>query len=427
MINNDPSILIISGVRGDTRRYRTFHLYEQAQLAGMQSQLAHITDGDLQSKVERSSVVILHRAFYTDQIAWLVDEVHRKGGLVIQDIDDLLFEPAAFPYIDSIDFADPLRTSLYLEEMHLYRNTVEICDAVIVSTDYLAERVKQFGKPVRVHRNAFSLEMLAQAEKAYKSRRGMDERIVIGYASGTATHNQDFARIKPALQSILQKFAIAELWLVGPLDPGKDWGRLADRIHKFKKVPWRDLPEILTKFDVNLAPVRTDNPFGQSKSEIKFVEAALVRVPTIASPTDAFKVAIRQKFNGFLANSNREWEQILEQLIYEHRQRRQIGEIAFQDAMEHYHPLVRAQELAETMSAITGHKFTSSANILPEDIKAFGPTHTYWSSAEVEKTPTLKQMGLYTLHTRGYKVLLKQIRVYIRRWLAPLIPYRDSF
>jgi glycosyltransferase involved in cell wall biosynthesis len=423
---NQPSILIVSGVRGDTRRYRTFHLFEQSQLAGMNSQLAHITDDDLQNKVEQSSLVILHRAFYTDQISWLINYIHRKGGLVVQDIDDLLFEPAAFSYIDSVDFTDPLRTSLYLEEMHLYRNTVEACDAVIVSTDYLAERIKQFDKPVRVHRNAYSMEMLAQSENAYKSRRGMDERIVLGYASGTATHNQDFARIKPALQSIMQKFANTELWLVGPLDPGKDWGKLEERIHKIKKVPWRELPELLAKFDINLAPVRIDNPFGQSKSEIKYMEAALVKVPTIANPSDSFKVAIRNQFNGFLANSTREWEQILEQLIFERKRRIQVGDAAYQDVLQRYHPLVRAKELAETLNSLTNYPFDFTTSINSEEIKRFNASHDYWSSAQLEKTPTLRQMGLYTLHTRGYKVLLKQIRVYIRRWLTPLIPYRNA-
>lgn len=426
MTTNDLSLLIISGVRGDTRRYRTFHLYEQSRLAGMNSQLAHITDHDLQKKVEQASLIILHRAFYTDQVSWLINYIHRKGGLVIQDIDDLLFEPAAFSYIDSVDFADPLRTSLYIEEMHLYRNTIEACDAVIVSTDYLAERAKQFNKPVRVHRNAYSMEMLSKSEKAFKSRRGMDERIVIGYASGTATHNQDFARIKPALQSIMQKFANAELWLVGPLDPGKDWGRLADRIHQIKKVPWRELPEVLAKFDINLAPVRIDNPFGQSKSEIKFMEAALVKVPTIANPSDAFKVAIRHQFNGFLANSTREWEQTLEQLIFERKRRLEVGNIAYQDVIQSYHPLVRAKELALTLSSLTTIPFDFTPSLNPENIERFNASHTFWSSAPLENTPTLRQMGLYTLHTRGFRTLLKQIRVYIRRWLTLVFPYQKT-
>jgi hypothetical protein len=50
---------------------------------------------------------------------------------------------------------------------------------------------------------------------------------------------------------------------------------------------------VVMMLDINLAPLVMDNPFAQSKSEIKYMEAALVRAPTIASPTDAYRFAIR--------------------------------------------------------------------------------------------------------------------------------------
>ncbi len=43
-IKGDIRIVIASGVRGDTRRYRTFHLYEQCQLLGLNVHLAHVTE-----------------------------------------------------------------------------------------------------------------------------------------------------------------------------------------------------------------------------------------------------------------------------------------------------------------------------------------------------------------------------------------------
>jgi glycosyltransferase involved in cell wall biosynthesis len=426
MTNHRQSILILSGVRGDTRRYRTFHLYEQSKLAGLDSLLSHVTDGDLQEKAKRSSITILHRAFFTPMIGWIEQEIHNKGGKLIQDIDDLLFEPNAFRFINSVDFADPIRAALYQEEMHLYRQTLDLCDVAITSTGYLAERIQRLGKPVHVHRNGFSLEMLDLSDKAYQSRKGNHERIVIGYASGTATHNQDFALIKPALISTMQKFAHTELMLVGPIDPGKDWGSMADRVHRIKKVPWRELPAVLSQFDINLAPVQNDNPFGQSKSEIKYVEAALVRVPTIASPSDAYQVAIKPNINGFLAESTKEWEANLEHLICEPTYRCEIGEIAIQDVLERYHPQIRAREFVNTLNTIIGYKI-----MVPESRNIDGPNeiesiHVYWSSAQDEKSPSLYQMALYTLRQRGLNVLVKQILIYIRRWLAPVIPYRKS-
>lgn len=310
--------------------------------------------------------------------------------------------------------------------MRLYRKTAEACNAVITSTDFLAERIRQLGKPVRVHRNAFSLEMLDRSNKAHQSRKRLDGRIVIGYASGTATHNQDFAQIKPALRTVLHSYPNVELWLVGPLDPGKDWSSLADRIHQIKWVPWRDLPEIQSKFDINLAPLRMDNPFGQSKSEIKYVEAALLRVPTIASLSDAYKYAIRPADNGFLAGDAQEWEQALDLLVRESELRRRVGEIAFQDVMQHYHPSVRAKELVETLSALNSQKYNLPNKKLIVDNNEIGSTQSYWSCSQAEKLPSLPQMGWYTLRNRGLLILVKQIWIYVRRLVAPIIPYRSA-
>ncbi len=81
-------------------------------------------------------------------------------------------------------------------------------------------------------------------------------------------------------------------------------------------VPWRDLPEKLAKLDINIAPLVMNNPFGKSKSEIKYVEAGLVRVPTIASPTEAFKFAIQSGVNGILAADEEEWSDALAMLVW---------------------------------------------------------------------------------------------------------------
>jgi hypothetical protein len=91
-----------------------------------------------------------------------------------------------------------------------------------------------------------------------------------------------------------------------------------------------------------------------------------------------------------------------------------------------YHPLVRAKELAGTLSSLTKYPFNFTPHVNPEDLERFNRSHTFWSSAQLETTPTLRQMGLYTLHTRGFKVLVKQIRVYVRRWLTPILPYRKD-
>jgi glycosyltransferase involved in cell wall biosynthesis len=426
MIDIDQSILILSGARGDTRRYRAFNLYEQTRLLGLNSQLSLVTDSKLAEKVEISGIVIIHRASFNDQIAWLESEIHRKDGRLIQDLDDLIFDPSAFQYINSVDFADPLRASLYQEEMLLNRKTLDVCDFVVTSTEYLAECVRQLGKPVWVHRNAFSYEMLARSENAYASRKLKPDKIAIGYASGTPTHNQDFALIKPVLHTILGRHPNVELWIVGSLDPGNDWSNQDNQIRKFKLVPWRKLPEIQVQFDINLAPLRIDNPFGQSKSEIKYMESALLRIPTVASPSDAFKYAIKNGNNGFLAGDLQEWEHILEELIEQPSLRASIGERAYQDVMLRYHPLVRAGEFVGKLNLMVGERYKLPNTNLGTNLSKKNMLQSFWSSAELERSPNLFQRGLYTLRYRSLRTLLQQIWIYIRRMVAPLFPYRTN-
>ena len=354
---------------------------------------------------------------------------------MISDVDDLVFDPTAFRWIDSPDFNDHVRAAFYQEEMHRFQATLKASHAVIASTDYLAEQAESFVKSSWVHRNAFSLEMLLVSQLAIKNVPTNPEKVIVGYASGTPTHDRDFEVAKPALKIILQRYPQAELWTLGPLNPGKDWGLVADRIKSHKFVPWRELPGILSQFQINIAPLVKGNPFGQSKSEIKYMEAGLVKVPTVASPTEAYKYAIRSGENGYLANSEQEWIDLLSRLIEDEGFRRVMGDGAYTDVVEKYHPWVRAKELVSVLNQILDQNKTQllvSIDI-PRQLKeekfhslSFDaiPRDT-WICSEVERGPSLSQMALYTLRHRGFITLLKQLWVFIRRALVPIWPYKN--
>jgi glycosyltransferase involved in cell wall biosynthesis len=427
------SVVILSGVRGDTRRYRTFHPYEQLCLAGVDCLLSHITTPDLPARLERARLAIFHRTTFDPYVDRLIQSVQSRGGLCILDIDDLIFDSSAFHWIDSPDFVDPLRAALYQEDMRRHRLTLEACAAVMASTDYLAEQARRLGKPAWVHRNAFSHEMLALSQGVLQHGRRPQEngKVVIGYASGTPTHDRDFEVVRLTIQEVLQSHPETELWLVGPLNPGKDWGPLANRVKPHPFVPWRELPALLARFDINLAPLVMDNPFGQSKSEIKYMEAGLVQVPTIASPTGAYRFAIRHGENGFLAASQQEWTEALRRLVDRPDLRRATGESAYADVLQRYHPATRAAELLATLDQIS-RQFLSAPFEIPHlparHIDEPGAIEAsqdgFTVGPEVERTPTLAQMALYSLRYRGARTVLMQVWIYFRRLLAPIFPFR---
>lgn len=426
---NSGTILVLSGARGDTRRYRTFHLWQQLRLAGLGGVLSHITDPELPARFRRAELVILHRVSYDPYIAGLLEALHRRGGIAVMDTDDLVFDLSAFQWIDSPDFQDPIRSQLFVEDMQRIRQTLLVCDAVTASTAYLRDQARTLDKPAWIHRNAFSLEMLAAAGPVADPRPD-PERVVIGYASGTPTHDKDFALVKPALIDTLRRYPQAELRLIGPLNPGEDWQEFGGRVRRHGLVPWRELPALLAEFDINLAPLVSDNPFGQSKSEIKYMEAALLRRPTIASPTQAFQYAIRDGENGLLAEGREAWTAAFQSLIEQPELRLSIGQRAFDDVLERYHPYTRSAELARTLNAIRENLQGRSPLQVPaeaplHETERTGILHTnLWIDPALDDHPTHLQMAFYSLRHRGLATVSKQVWIFFRRMIAPVVPYR---
>lgn len=420
--------VIASGVRGDTRRYRTFHLYEQCCILGLNMCLSHVTDPGFQEQVEQSNLLVLHRAPWDSNIEHALDSIHRKGGKAIYDTDDLLFDQAVYKHIDSPDFADPVRSALYRDDMARHRQTMEACDVIMTSTQYLADQASKLGVVTLVHRNGFSAEMLALANKANENLRPENRATVIGYASGTPTHNHDFEVIGPALRKALKKNPRASLWLIGPIKLSKDWVDYRAQIIHSPHVPWRLLPAYLSGFDINLAPLVIDNPFSQSKSEIKWMEAALVRAATIASKTDAYQSAIQSGVTGIVASSLDEWQEALTGLIGDPDKRQAMGADAREAAIHSYSPRVRADEFRLVLQQVTGRKIPPVAVGKKSSLtKTRGKFHGGYDSmkvAQLEKQPSLITMAGYSLRYRGMGTLIKQIWVFFRRFISPLIPYK---
>ena len=421
-------VVIASGVRGDTRRYRTFHLYEQAALMGVTAVLTHITAKDFPSRTSQADLLVLHRAGWDAWVQNAIENTHLNGGKVIYDSDDLLFDPAAFKFIDSPDFADPLRAGLYKEEMERHRHTITLCDAIMTSTNFLAHQAAGFRLPTFVHRNAFSNEMLTASERAFRQVAREPGKIIIGYASGTPTHDRDFEMIGPTLRRILDEHKHVSLWLVGPIKLQRGWAEYRIRIIHLPLVPWRLLPGYLSRFDINLAPLIMDNPFAQSKSEIKWMETALVRVPTVASATDAYRCAIRQAKTGFLSNSPAEWHEVLTELIQDTELRKKVGAAAYDQVTREYCPQARATELQRILSKMLV-KRKAEVKTPPHGIRvneSFPDALTNKDLAVLEKEPSLVRLAGYALRNRGVATLAKQVLVYLRRLISPLIPYRKK-
>ncbi|KAI9024713.1 hypothetical protein DFJ74DRAFT_665870, partial [Hyaloraphidium curvatum] len=123
------------------------------------------------------------------------------------------------------------------------------------------------------------------------------------------------------------------------------------------------LPSELCRFDVNLAPLQPDNPFTAAKSELKFFDAALVRVPTVASPVGPFRAAIADGRTGFLAGTGRAdgWYARIEALLGDAGLRRKMGRRARGAVLWRYSPERRAILLSLVFRSAAARKAGDAA------------------------------------------------------------------
>lgn len=126
----------------------------------------------------------------------------------------------------------------------------------------------------------------------------------MGYLSGSITHNNDFKLIMPNIIRAMKKHSNLYLQVVGLLDVPDEMLEFKDRIIFSHFVDWTKLPMLIRSIDINLAPLE-QSIFNEAKSENKWTEAALVKIPTIASDVGAFKSQIVDGKTGLLCKTKK--------------------------------------------------------------------------------------------------------------------------
>jgi glycosyltransferase involved in cell wall biosynthesis len=156
------------------------------------------------------------------------------------------------------------------------------------------------------------------------------------YCSGTLSHNKDFATIKDALLKVAKKYDQVKLVFIGPLDIPEEFQALGDKVEVIPRVPREEVYVNLHKADINLAPLELDNPFCEAKSAIKFTEAGILGLPTVAVRNQTFSEAIEEGVDSFLADSTEEWVEKLSTLVEDEELRKKMGEKARKKVLAEY-------------------------------------------------------------------------------------------
>ena len=354
----NKAVLFLSGCPGDAKRYRCDHQAEQLGLLGVAADVAIYGEIDLSWAVRSYAFFVLHRVPFGPDVDFFIREARRSGRTVIFDTDDWVFDVASMPHVAALEDMRSEDRELYREGLERYRATILRCDGAIVSTEPLARRIGTLLQRVFVHPNVASREMTRLAARARRLREvraatgRVTQDVTFAYLSGTPTHKRDFAEVESSLAWVMERYPSVRLLTVGHIDVRDTFGRFGARHSHVPLMPWQRLFEVMSEVDVNLAPLERRNPFTECKSSIKYLEAALVGVPTIATPLADFQRVIESERNGVLADSKEAWRDGLRQLVESATQRQAIGQRALEDALAHHTTSSIAADLFAKLKAL---------------------------------------------------------------------------
>lgn len=276
--------------------------------------------------ISAAKILVVHRCQWSDTLAELYRRARQAGTPIIYDIDDRVFEPELIEqgYIDFINRLTPERQTQWQETFNRYRQALTAADSALVPTPAIQAAVEALGVKCTIKPNGLSPETLelsqywasVQQEARQQSQSGSANAIKrLGYASGTATHQADFETISEPLIGFLLENPLWQLTIIGSLETKALEQRLnPGQLERRPLVDHINLSYELARLDACLAPLEPDNPFCAGKSPLKWFEAAVCKVPALATNVGAFHHWISPSDDGLLATTSDQWQANLAQL-----------------------------------------------------------------------------------------------------------------
>ncbi len=257
--------------------------------------------------------------------AWLEKILLPKAVPYVLDYDD-----AVFHYYDQ--HHNPIVRAL-LGDKHaaLIRGAA----LVVAGNEYLAEFARRAGAP-RLEVVPTVID-LARYPVAVPKTEGGCALPCVGWvgqratASFLAPYTQLFERLSANGRARFVAIGIDARSLGLPMD----------------SIPWAEQTEAasIARCDIGIMPL-SDKPFQRGKCGYKLIQYMACGLPVVASPVGANRQIVEHGVNGFLAETNEQWEQALQTLLADPHLRQRMGQLGRQKVERQYCVQVTGPRLA---------------------------------------------------------------------------------
>jgi len=319
-------------------RYRVEQKIEQLEEQGIGAHYISWKDEqNARMQIHNCHVVIFYRVPGFPGVLNIIESAKALKKIVIYDIDDLIFDRNKLE--EKFSGQEKLLSEHERRELFvgadLYRQALEKCNYALASTPSLANEMKRVlpKEKVFVHRNG--LDETVSRYLTFKLRKLPRNFTSIFYGSGTKTHDADFRVVSSVLAKILSEKPDVRLTIVGYLSLPEELFEYASQIDQIHFLDLESYLEVLSQADINIAPLEK-GIFADCKSEIKWLEAAVLGVPSVVTATQTYQECLKNGVNGMLADTAEEWYEALNLLLGDRRLREVIGKNAMDVVNKEY-------------------------------------------------------------------------------------------
>ncbi len=298
------------------RKYRVDQKCELLGRLGFETTVVNWHDASqCEAALTTHSAVIFYRVPAAESVLRCIARAKALRLTTYWEVDDLIFDPNAYMANSSLKAVAATIQQAVLTGVPAYRAAMIACDEGIASTQTLAQAMRDAGvAKVHIVENALDAETVTKAKAAITLKGKPDDFLRIVYGSGTNTHDEDFLEAADAIGACLQAYPHVKLRIIGELNLPKQLARFGKRIERFSATSYPKYLQLMAACDIAIAPLEP-TLFNDAKSNIKFIEAAVVGLPSVCSSRAEFVGIVEHGRNGMLADNRQSWFASLEALI----------------------------------------------------------------------------------------------------------------
>lgn len=281
------------------------------------------------SVIDRYDVFVLQRII-TPQLLKFAKEIKRRNKILIQEIDDDLF---------NVDPMNPFNVAMKGSQYKaIFRESLKISDFIHTTTpeikDSFVKNMKIPESKIFVFPNAIDTNHPLVQPSASRRKELPDDKIIFGWQGGSS-HTNDIFLLQCA-EDILEKYPnTAFAFCSHPIlftSTFNEKFSLKFKGRVFQIPPIQDkfdsFPNVPSMYDIGLAPLKI-NHFNNCKSWLKCIEYGIFGVPSIVSPIADYIRFEEQSDKACIVsyeNTIKDWENKISMLIENEDMRKQLGE-----------------------------------------------------------------------------------------------------